>query len=483
LFNTKVIGLLRRFSGSEHKLFLKFLQSPYFNTNANVVELYRYLHKYAPDYTHVNVHRERVFAHLFGNEAFKDIKIRQFATLLADLIEQFWATEQWRKQPLQVQLHLASAFLQHGLDTHLNDTLAHIEQSDNMAMGNSAAYYHRQLQVNELLHQSIENQQQRDQEPNLQKVSDYLDAYYLVNKLKYACKALSFQRFKNEPYNLQLLAEVSAHLQQNDYSQHPAIQIYYHALRTFDADLALSEQHFEELKAQLFAHQQAFNITEKQEMFTMVHNYCTRQLNLNNRRYLAVLFEVYVFEIEHHIISPDGNVPAGLYRNIVTVAQYQQQYEWLERFIAQFRHSVDEDTYLLNLARVWFEQGKFEQVVGLLKDKSYDEALTMPAFKSLQLRTYYELYQTDEGDNDLDYGEYLDNGLVNFIALLKRRRKEWTTHYAYYFNFAKYLQQLSKWTYQPKIYTKQLAQLAQTVEQTTEVAEKSWLLAKIMGLK
>ena len=132
LFNTKVIGLLRRFSGSEHKLFLKFLQSPYFNTNANVVELYRYLHKYAPDYTHVNVHRERVFAHLFGNEAFKDIKIRQFATLLADLIEQFWAIEQWRKQPLQAQLHLASAFLQHGLDTHLNDTLAHIEQSDKL---------------------------------------------------------------------------------------------------------------------------------------------------------------------------------------------------------------------------------------------------------------------------------------------------------------------------------------------------------------
>ena len=96
-------------------------------------------------------------------------------------------------------------------------------------------------------------------------IGNYLDAYYLVNKLKYACKALSFQRFKNEPYNLQLLAEVSAHLQQNDYSQHPAIQIYYHALRTFDADLALSEQHFEALKTQLFAHQQAFNIAEKQE--------------------------------------------------------------------------------------------------------------------------------------------------------------------------------------------------------------------------
>ena len=483
MFNTKVISLLRCFSGNEHKLFAKFVQSPYFNTNANVVALYQYLRHYAPTYNHPNLGRQQVFAHLFGNEPYKDIKMRQFANLLADLIEQFWATEQWQKQTTKVQLCLADAFLQHRLDAHLNIALHQIEQTDTTHQSNSADYYLCQLQANELLHQHIENQQQRDQEPNLQKVSDYLDAYYLVNKLKYACKALSFQRFKNEPYQLKLLDEVSKHLQQNDYSAYPAIQIYYHALRTFDADISLSEEHFKALKTQLFAHQQTFNIAEKQEMFTMVHNYCTRQLNLSNSSYLAVLFEVYVFEIEHHIISPTTQVPAGLYRNIVTVAQYQKQYEWLERFIAQFKQAVDEDTYLLNLARVWFEQGKFEQIVDLLKDKSYDEALTMPAFKSFQLRTYYELYQADEGDNDIEYDELLENGLANFIALLKRRRKEWTTHYAYYYNFAKFLQQLTKWTYQPKLYAKQLTQLMQTVEQTTEVAEKSWLLVKIKELR
>lgn len=483
MFHTKVINLLRCFSGNEHKSFTKFVQSPYFNTNTNVIALYQYLRNYAPTYTHANLGRQHVFVHLFGNEPYKDIKMRQFANLLADLIEQFWATQQWQKQTTKVQLCLADAFLQHQLDAHLNSTLHQIGQTDTAHQNNAADYYLCQLQANELLHQHIENQQQRDQEPNLQKVSDYLDAYYLVNKLKYACKALSFQRFKNEPYQLKLLDEVSQHLQNNDYSAYPAIQIYYHALRTFDADLALSEEHFKALKTQLFAHQQSFNIAEKQEMFTMVHNYCTRQLNLSNSSYLAVLFEVYVFEIEHHIISPTTQVPAGLYRNIVTVAQYQKQYEWLEHFIAQFKQSVDEDTYLLNLARVWFEQGKFERVVDLLKNKSYDEALTMPAFKSLQLRTYYELYQADEGDNDIEYDELLENSLANFIALLKRRRKEWTTHYAYYYNFAKFLQQLSKWTYQPKLYAKQLTQLMLTVEQTTEVAEKSWLLVKIKELK
>ena len=97
--------------------------------------------------------------------------------------------------------------------------------------------------------------------------------------------------------------------------------------------------------------------------------------------------------------------------------------------------------------------------------------------------TYYELYQADEGDNDIEYDELLENSLANFIALLKRRRKEWTTHYAYYYNFVKFLQQLSKWTYQPKLYAKQLTQLMLTVEQTTEVAEKSWLLVKIKELK
>lgn len=475
---------MRRFTPDELKLFAKFVRSPYYNSNEHIVKLYDLLRKYAPHYTHPDLDRQRIFAYLFGkNTPYKDIKMRQFAHQLTQLIELFWATKQWQKQSIPAQLYLAEAFLQHDSAANFQTLLQQLSQTDHTAQTNSADYYRRQLHINELIHQAIENQQQRNREPNLQKISDFLDAYYFVNKLKYACKAFTFQRFKNQPYDLKLLSEVLAHIAQHDFNDHPAIQIYYHALRTFDTDATATEPHFNQLKQLLFAHHQAFNLAETQEMFTLVHNYCTHQLNLNNRLYLQVLYEVYVFEIEKQIWSPDRDMPAGLYRNMVTVAQYQQQYQWLEQFIEKFKHAVDEDTYLLNLARLWFEQAKFVAVITLLKDKSYDEALTMPAFKSLQLRTYYELYQADEDTHtELDYVDLLENGLNNFVALLRRRSKELTTHYLYYANFAKYLQQLLKLSYQPKNNRTELQNLVQTIEKTTEVADKSWIIAKIQYL-
>ena len=49
--NSRLITILRTFDRDELKRFDKFVQSPYFNTNPNVYALYKYLKKFAPDFS------------------------------------------------------------------------------------------------------------------------------------------------------------------------------------------------------------------------------------------------------------------------------------------------------------------------------------------------------------------------------------------------------------------------------------------------
>ena len=477
---SKIITLLRTFSPQEHKDFRKFTRSPYFNTNENVARLYEYLFKYAPDFDSSRLERKTVFTYLFPDEPYKEIKIQQFASLLVNLIEQFWVHQQFKEPNPEATLRLANTYRQKQLLLYWEKTLLEMDTLP-YTDAQQQAFYHLQQQIQR--HETIEAQEKREQEPHLQAVLGSLNDYFLINYLKYGCKALNYLRFNpQQTYKMPLAEPVIAFATQIANDATPAIQIYlyiWNSLKHPD-----EEAHFEQLKKLLLQHHRQFTRTEAEEMFVYAHNYCIGKLNKGEQRYLRELFNLYRFEMEQGIISNAETLSSSVYRNIITIAQLLGELSWMEQFINNFRQSVDEDTYIFNLARLRFLQKRYTQTVELLQNKQdrFGDVLMLLAAKALLLKSLYELFTLDT-DGVNNYDDALENFIASFIALLQRRKKELLHHYVYYLNLTQKVRQLLTQQLSGKIKPRYLAGIEQSVQKTTEIAEKAWLIEKIAAAK
>ena len=67
---TSFIEILRTFDKAELKRFESFISSPYFNTKSSVVEIFKIVKKYAPDYDNNNLNKEEIWKKMFPGKEY-----------------------------------------------------------------------------------------------------------------------------------------------------------------------------------------------------------------------------------------------------------------------------------------------------------------------------------------------------------------------------------------------------------------------------
>ena len=465
--NTKLLSLLQTFSKSELKTFRKFVSSPYYCTNPQALKLLDYLHKYSS--SPKRLQKERVYAHLYPNDSYKEIKLQQLASQLVKLVEQFWVVELNGKETYHLQL--AKAYRQRGFEHYWEKQLQVFEQKWAQASLESGTRAHLSLEAAIEVHEQIEAAQLRNQEPNLQQVSDALDVFYWVNKLRYYCKALNYQRFQSQPYEWQMMEEILEKVKGMDAVRFPAMQIYYQAAMSLKEPR--KEAHFQTLYRLLQQYRQVIHRSELQDMLVLARNYCIFQLNQGNRPYLRTIFELYRFEIDEALVLKEGKLPNATYKNIVTTALLLKELEWLEVFLYDFEEAVSDEAFYYNLARLRFEQGQYEQTIHLLQLVEYKEVLLLLSAKALLLQSYYE--RCCQHPDSFEVGEQLEQYLHSFTTFLNRKKQRLTKHYVYYLNLVELVKAL--WECRNRI--KELQFLDNKIDEKGQVAEKIWLREKI----
>ena len=469
--NSKLLQLLKSLTKNEWRLCSKFVRSPYFNEQKKVIALFDYLHEAAPRFVPKRIHKEVVYEHLFPNTPFRSIRIRQLMSSLCRLVEQFLIQEEQKKEKNHQQLQLVKSYQQRSLTKLFERAIKDLQQLQQKRISKNADYFFYQWRIYSALKQQIENQHKRNVEPYLQELSDNLDVFYLIHKLKISYEALNYQRFAPKEYRLSLLEEIQHHLKETPYSHIPSIGIFYHGLKTLMDQEFDIEAHFEELKRLLMTHFREFNISETQDMFVMAHNYCIRQANKSKGKVNAAfrrLFDLYQFEIKNDVFLEEGWLSPFVYKNAVTIALQLQEYEWVEQFIHQYKERVKEDArerlFSYNLARLYFMKKRFEEIIPLLNRVDYKEVFLELSAKTILLQTYLELEEYTA------LSAFLDSFSV-FIhrkKSLKSRRKP-------YLNLIKYTRKII--AYQHK--KEKLQKILEDIQATPFLTEKGWLLEKV----
>ena len=112
MHNSKLIAFFKTFTRADFKAFLSFVQSPYFNNNKKVIDLYRYIRSAAPRFTASRLGKHQTFAHLYPNQKFKEIKLQQLMSELIKVIEKFWIQQAFNENELSKDMALIKKYRQ-----------------------------------------------------------------------------------------------------------------------------------------------------------------------------------------------------------------------------------------------------------------------------------------------------------------------------------------------------------------------------------
>ncbi len=472
MHQSKLIETLRVLSKRQLERLREFIVSPFFNKNERLVLFCDYLLQYAPIFDAPELAREQVYAFLFPNEAYDDLRIRHAMSDLLKLVERFIEQIQQEGKPVPAKLALATFYNDHALLRHLKDTLQGINRLQKQNPKKNEEFFLNQLLIEREYAFLLSLDNKRTIDYNLKARVQSLNVFFIVKQLKLACFIANTSNNFATEFEHPLLKEVLQLLQHSEYIEIPVISIYYNGYKMLTEED--SETYFWEFCRLMREHFSLFEHVDEKMLYTLAKNYCVWKINAGEEVYYQHLFELFQEEISHYVATKrEVDITQGNFKNMVTVGLRLGMFDWVEKFIKSYSGSIaatyPQDVMHYNLAQLYFYKKNYDDAIELL-GKKYDDPFYEIDSRKLLIKIYYE---TDELF-------VLHNTIKTLRVFIHRNKHISRNHKTTNRNFINFLSKIIKLKQKKKF--DQVVNLQETIQNEELVAERKWLLEKLQEL-
>ena len=215
--------------------------------------------------------------------------------------------------------------------------------------------------------------------------------------------------------------------------------------------------------------QPVFSVEEIRRLYLQAINYCIRRLNNGEHRFFRDVLELYQAGLEREYLLEQGVLSRFTYHNIVAAALHVGELDWVNTFIHNYKALLErryrESSFSFNLARLEYHRKRYQAVLELLQKANYRDPLLNLAARTLLLKTWYELGETELLHAHLD-------AMRNYI----QRKKVIGYHKANYLNIVRYTDRLLRARYGD---ARAVSNLEQSIRSEEVLTERDWLLAQL----
>ncbi len=474
---SKLLDLIQLLTAKERQRLQELVYSPYYNRHLNTQKLCSYILENLTDDNNEALSKEAAFAHLFPGERYKVQRIKDVMSLLTELVGQFLQLAGAEKEPYAAQLHLLRELRNRKASKYFEQAERGFRQQLEQTVDDGERHrwgYELESEADTY----FMSQSSREQNQSIQRRADHLDRYYILNKLRVSCEMINRSNIIKIKYETPLLAEIGRHLEENTaiYANEKLIVAYSRILKALtEPD---HEDHYTSLIDYLNEHATEFEVNEARSLYDYAKNYCIKKINSGKSEYLQRLFEVYKALLGNKIIYQNSILTEWDYKNIVTVATRQREFDWCHDFIEHNRPLLDpaqrDNAYTYNLAMYHYSRNQFKQAMELLRSVEFTDLYYGLGAKTTLLKTYYELDELDAFFNMID----------TFRTYLKRNKL--ISDYQYQVNnnllkFAKKLASLKnkQGVISKNAFEKELQAIQKAVAGTQQITNVDWLKQKM----
>ena len=464
MIKSKLVKLLRSFLPSELRKFEQHLVSPASPVKEEVVNLLRFIRKQTV-WNDTTLDRLKAYATLYPDKKHDDQHLRHLQSSLLKAAEEFLLLRAAVSQPLKAQMEILKIYQQRKLGSSFDSKVKAFEKQLEKSSERHEEYYYHRYQFHQTMMYNIGGRAE-EAHTLLQSMTNDLDLYFAVAKLRHACAVISHQKMFKKDYDLGLLEAVLSKVEEGPMQSEPAIQLYYHTYRMLAQE---DESAYRILRELLSDQSHILPETERRDLYLHTLNYCITHLNKGNKAFLRDIFLLYKEGVMNEVLMENGVLSPWTYKNIVSAGLKLEEIEWIEEFVEKYRSHLpvvhQPGFYQYNRARIHFVKEEFKEVSHLLQKVNIKDPFTMLAAKVLLIESHVE-------SEKLELAEY---ALLNFLQLLKRK-KGLTYHKTGYINFAKMGLKLVQLDPQDAEAGPRLRQEVMDLEM---LVERDWLLTKL----
>lgn len=415
---TKLETILLALTAAKKNRFLKFLASPYFNVNNDILGLVKLI--ITLQKTNKQQQRQEVFSSLFGETEYNDLKLRKLYSDSVAKFEDFLVFEAIKDNKLAYHELLLEQIHFYQLDIiqdkAKNNAITYYKRHPEKA----SEYYVQKYKLEKnIFNLSSEYEKKKIKKGgkrnlNIQQLNHDLDTFYVIEKLRLACDLIAWQRiFKinDRPFDIEVILRM---LDRNELLSNPIVKAYRSAYLMLIGKEA--KLHYEALKEITFGELNTFPSLELKEIFDSMLTFCIGKFGIDGKFYLFEALKLYDFGIEEEIILKEGFITPVTFRNYVVIGLRVNLFDKIEDFIdskAYLLSTIDKDnTVNFCRARLFWYKKEWKKVIQQLAIVNFeDSGYYYRNSRIMQVSAYYELKEFDTIDYTLDafYGFLIRN--------------------------------------------------------------------------
>lgn len=477
--STKIYRSLEELSVYELNRFDKFIQSPYFNQNPQIIQLLQILLPYLKKNESEELPKQNIWGIIYPEKKYNDARFRKLSSDLLKLFEQFLAQQIYDANPIHQANYLMESISSRKIEKLYNTVVSSVKRlsARQLEQSSSFFFYQYQLEKNQYnLTSEFEKKFKKKSKYstlNIEEIAKNLDIFYLGEKLKLYCTLLSWKYVFNLSSDLLFMDEIINHVEKIDYKVYPPIAIYYQVYKSYIEPENIDN--FYILKDLISKHIESFPPDEAKDIYGSAQNFCIRKINEGKKEFLKENLDLYKESISNGVLFFNEELSPTTFRNIVISAVNLTEYKWAENFINRYKDKLSEkhrdNAVTFNLARLFWYKKDYKKVVQYLQNVEFDDMVYELSSKTMLIATYY----------DTDEIEPLFSLLDSFKVFLFRHKKNITeTRRTGYLQLISIVKKLLKVIPGDK---KALDSLQKEIESSKQTGTKKWLLEKVDDLR
>ena len=476
--NTQLIRKIQLLRTDEYSNFLKWLKSPWCNSNKRLVLLFQLLRKFAPEFSSPHLNKTFLFNKLFPNKDFNDRWMRNLMSELSKQVDRFLCFQRLdQKDELQFDL-LKQEYLEREQDQQFNfwaeKSIALITNKDildymdflNLGLLYEGLYFQPNPKFRRQLDRDV-----------LKKAEENIDTFYAITKL----------RLLSEFAERRKILKVNEALDQKEkwlsvfknLKGQPGINLYFNRLAKSDD---ASPQKLKELYK---TYQKNFNflaLREQKQFLYYLLNDAARLISGGYPKGNELMFNLYKFGLKHNLLFHKNQITSFTFNNIVTIGNVLLQTSFTQQFIQnhylKLPNDIQEDGKIWATGHSLYYKKQWDKARQLLIAHKFKKSLFNIQSRMLLLQIYFDLFQTEQ-IKLITLSAYFEATKKFFIR--KSYFKE--TVIKSYLNFIKHTHALAKIYDKKKLANRPFEVLSKKVNTEKHLHGRKWLTNKITEIK
>jgi hypothetical protein len=434
--DNNLILILKTMNKKEFKDLGLFIDSPFFNTNKNVLKLYELIRQHGDTINSGKIDLRYFHKKIYRNKPFKEENMKTLVHLLTRIANKYLSYTEFIKSPGEEKLKLMRAYdkrniekLYKKLEISEGEELSKIRSMNlnilyrKMWYEKSKIDYYSTRAIEKELHQAEI------------KLSEITIAIFFVEMFR---QFNMFWRLDYIDYEIERefvipvmksidIEKINNFMAEGAYKYYPLFEAYYYLYRSIDDDEEKAKSYLEKFKEILKNKNSQIEKSEQFVLSTIMVNFIHYLYIKDFAKHERSLFDAFKILLSLYKYSGEKHLRLTIYTNMLRFGIQLNEYEWSKEFILNFSPMLEENQrenmYNYGWCFLSFALKDYEKAL------EFESTMQMKYYmRDVRLCSLYELGEYEIALNLIDSYRHFIKEEKNFKSEMKKGYKEFVEH-------------------------------------------------------